>query len=86
MKLIARIRCWFTAHDDRKALDPVKRTIKLTCAECGRQSTGWTLDGDEPRVRQHGDQQRHVIFNPRLAQKPKSPTWWLKSVHLGKGA
>lgn len=87
MRLIARIRCWFTGgHDEQRTIDPIHRTIKLACVDCGRESAGWTCDYDEPRVTQHGDQMRHVLMNPRLVQQAKkrgAPTW-LHSVHFGQ--
>jgi hypothetical protein len=85
MRLFARLRCWWFGHEEYRFVDAHARSFGYQCVNCGRESAV-TCDYNEPRVTQHGDQMRHVVFNSRLVQQPKSPAWWVKSVHLGKGA
>jgi hypothetical protein len=78
-KTLRRLLC---SHDDLKACEPKTRRVHLRCVNCGRETRGWQIDPWEPPLTQPGDQQRHVIFNPRLvlATRRGAPVW-LRSVH-----
>jgi hypothetical protein len=86
-RLIARISCWLVgSHDEYRFCDANRRTFGYVCAACGRKSVV-TCDYNEPRVTQHGDQMRHVVFNGRLFPVKKRGTpVWLHGVHVRKGA
>lgn len=83
---MARLRCWLsTGHDDRLVFE--KNALGLRCVECGRTSLGWRFDAQGPSLTQAGDQQRHVILNPRLVQqKRRGAPVWLRAVHERRGA
>ena len=44
-----KLRCWLFGHDDllTYGIDE-PRTMKLTCASCGRETAGWILDAPCP--------------------------------------
>lgn len=58
----AQWRCLLVGHDDQLAREPLR--LFLRCAECGRCTRGWTIDGTPPLVtagiagRTHGRQPR----------------------------
>jgi hypothetical protein len=85
MRLLARLRCMFSGHDDHRVCEP--RRFRLRCADCGRETRGWQIDPWGPRLTEPGDQQRHVLFNPRLglATRRGAPSW-LRGIHERRGA
>jgi hypothetical protein len=87
-RLFSRLICLFEGHDDLRECDADTRTFRLRCATCGRGTSGWTHDANEPVVTAHGYVQRHVIFNPRLGQakRKQGVPVWLRAVHERRGA
>lgn len=75
MRLIARLRCWWTGHTDMMSLDAKARTIRLVCSECQRQTCGWAIDAKRP-------QPTHEVKK----RKATGPAPWLRAIHIGKGA
>jgi hypothetical protein len=75
MRLIARLKCWWTGHTDMTAFDAKARTIRLVCSECQRHTRGWVIDAERP-----------MPMREVKKRKPTGPAPWLRAIHLGKGA
>lgn len=60
------LTCWFQGHDDwiRRAPD----RMYLECFQCGRETQGWTIQGDREAERHPGVAVQTAPMNTRIEQ------------------